>query len=73
MVYNDVNLPGKRGNIDHVVIGPTGIYVIETKNYSGRYRIKATNGCTTNTENIRNSKVILEPRSGETQYILLIS
>lgn len=39
-VYNDVNLPGKRGNIDHVVIGPTGIYVIETKNYSGRYRIK---------------------------------
>ena len=39
-VFNDVNLPGKRGNIDHVVIGPTGIFVIETKNYSGRYRIK---------------------------------
>lgn len=39
-VFNDVNLPGKGGNIDHVVIGPTGIYVIETKNYSGRYRIK---------------------------------
>ncbi|BDZ71411.1 nuclease-related domain-containing protein [Methanobacterium petrolearium] len=39
-MYNDVNLPGKRGNIDHVVIGPTGIYVIETKNYSGSYRIK---------------------------------
>lgn len=39
-MYNDANLLGKRGNIDHVVIGPTGIYVIETKNYSGRYRIK---------------------------------
>lgn len=39
-VFNDVNLPGKGGNIDHIVIGPTGIYVIETKNYSGRYRIK---------------------------------
>lgn len=39
-VYNDVKLPGKGGNIDHIVIGPTGIYVIETKNYSGKYRIK---------------------------------
>jgi hypothetical protein len=39
-IFNDVKLPGKGGNIDHVVIGPTGIYVIETKNYSGKYRIK---------------------------------
>jgi len=39
-VYNDVKLPGKGGNIDHIVIGPTGIYVIETKNYTGKYRIK---------------------------------
>ncbi|WP_321421749.1 nuclease-related domain-containing protein [uncultured Methanobacterium sp.] len=39
-VFNDVKLPGKGGNIDHIVIGPTGIYVIETKNYSGKYRIK---------------------------------
>ncbi|AUB58791.1 nuclease [Methanobacterium sp. MZ-A1] len=39
-VYNDVKLPGKGGNIDHIVIGPTGVYVIETKNYSGKYRIK---------------------------------
>ncbi|EKF86565.1 nuclease-related domain-containing protein [Methanobacterium formicicum] len=39
-VFNDVKLPGKGGNIDHIVIGPTGIYVIETKNYTGKYRIK---------------------------------
>ncbi|HMK54011.1 MAG TPA: nuclease-related domain-containing protein, partial [Methanobacteriaceae archaeon] len=39
-VYHDVTLASKRGNIDHVVIGPTGIFVIETKNYSGKYRIK---------------------------------
>lgn len=39
-IYNDVNLPGKRGNIDHVVIGPNGIFVIETKHYSGKYLIK---------------------------------
>jgi len=40
IIYNDVKLPGKGGNIDHIVIGPTGIYVIETKNYTGKYRIK---------------------------------
>jgi hypothetical protein len=39
-IYNDVNLPGKMGNIDHVVIGPSGIFVIETKNYSGKFLIK---------------------------------
>ncbi|PKL66713.1 MAG: nuclease [Methanobacteriales archaeon HGW-Methanobacteriales-1] len=39
-IYNDVNLPGKKGNIDHVVIGPNGIFVIETKSYSGKYLIK---------------------------------
>jgi len=40
IVFNDVKLPGSRGNIDHVVIGPTGILVIETKNYEGEYIIK---------------------------------
>lgn len=28
--------PGKTSQIDHVVINPNGVYVIETKNYSGR-------------------------------------
>lgn len=28
-------LPGHPGNIDHVVIGPCGVVVIETKNFSG--------------------------------------
>ena len=33
IVFND---PGKRrGNIDHIVIGPTGIFVIDTKNWRG--------------------------------------
>lgn len=30
-----MKLPGQRGNIDHVVVGPSGVFVIETKNYSG--------------------------------------
>ena len=35
VVVNDVVLPGQRGNIDHVVLGPCGIVVIETKRYRG--------------------------------------
>ena len=36
-VFNDVNLPKSQGNIDHVVVGPNGIFVIETKNYRGSF------------------------------------
>ena len=31
-IYNDI--PKFYGNIDHLVLGPNGIFVIETKNYS---------------------------------------
>lgn len=31
LLLNDVMLPGARGNIDHVLVGPTGIFVFETK------------------------------------------
>jgi len=34
-LINDVKLPGSRGNVDHVLIGPCGIVVIETKRYGG--------------------------------------
>lgn len=42
-IFNDVKIPGGKGNIDHLVIGPTGIFVIETKNYSGYYKIEGNN------------------------------
>jgi hypothetical protein len=35
-LFNDVMLKGKRGNIDHIVVGPTGIFAIETKNPKGK-------------------------------------
>ena len=36
-LINDVKLIAyKGGNIDHIVLGPTGIFVLETKNYSGK-------------------------------------
>ena len=34
-MLNDLTLPNGRGNVDHLVIGPNGLFVIETKNYSG--------------------------------------
>lgn len=37
-VVHDVVLPGDRQNIDHVVIGPSGVWVIETKNHNGIIR-----------------------------------
>jgi hypothetical protein len=33
----DVKIPNLGGEIDHVVVGPTGIYIIETKNYKPTY------------------------------------
>jgi len=36
-MFNDVNLENmKSGNIDHVVVGPTGIFAIETKYRKGK-------------------------------------
>ena len=34
-VIHDAVLPGMRGNIDHIVLGPNGVFVIETKNHKG--------------------------------------
>lgn len=33
-VLHDLRIPGSRANIDHVVVGPTGVVTVETKNYS---------------------------------------
>lgn len=38
------DLPMKRGNIDHVLVGPTGVYAIETKYRSKRLSIKGKEG-----------------------------
>jgi hypothetical protein len=35
-LINDVMVSDGYGNIDHVVLGPNGIFVIETKNYGGK-------------------------------------
>ncbi len=35
IVLHDRRLPGGRENVDHVAVGPPGIVVVETKNWSG--------------------------------------
>ena len=35
LLLNDIKLPSKQGNIDHILLSPKGVFVIETKNYTG--------------------------------------
>ena len=42
-LINDVKLPNSYGNIDHILLGPNGIFVIETKNFEGDIRCDGDN------------------------------
>lgn len=35
IVLNDRKVPRTRGNIDHIVVAPSGVWVIDAKNYAG--------------------------------------
>jgi hypothetical protein len=37
-VLHDLAVPGSRANIDHLAIGPPGVFVIDSKHYRGRLR-----------------------------------
>ena len=36
---DDRRLPGSEANLDHVLIGPAGVFVIDAKNWSGQLRV----------------------------------
>jgi hypothetical protein len=38
VLLNDLMLPNGRGNVDHFLIGPNGLFVIETKNYAANVK-----------------------------------
>jgi hypothetical protein len=38
-VLHDLAVPGSRANIDHLLIGPGGVFVIDSKLYSGRLQL----------------------------------
>ena len=41
---HDRRIPPTRANIDHIVIAPTGVYVIDAKNYTGRAQLRVSGG-----------------------------
>ena len=44
---HDRRVPGSDANIDHIAIAPSGVYVIDAKNYSGRPRVDTYAGSDT--------------------------
>jgi len=43
-VLNDRAVAGTRGNIDHIVIGPAGVFVVDSKFYRGAIRTRDAEG-----------------------------
>lgn len=43
VLINDYKLPNRYGNIDHVLLGPNGIFAIETKDFEGIMRCSGDN------------------------------
>jgi hypothetical protein len=41
VVLHDLAVPGSAANIDHLVIGPGGVFVIDSKQYRGRLQLDA--------------------------------
>jgi hypothetical protein len=35
VVFHDLAVPGSDANVDHLVIGPTGLFVIDSKRWTG--------------------------------------
>lgn len=40
VVFHDRKIPLSKANVDHIVIGPTGVFVVETKNVAGDLRVR---------------------------------
>jgi len=43
-MLHDRSVPGTRGNIDHIIVAPGGVFVVDAKNHSGRIRIRDQGG-----------------------------
>ena len=43
-VLHDRRIPGSRANIDHIVVAPAGVYVVDAKKYRGRPQLKIEGG-----------------------------
>jgi hypothetical protein len=41
---HDRSVPGTRGNIDHIIIAPAGVFVVDAKNYEGLIAVRDRGG-----------------------------
>jgi hypothetical protein len=41
---HDRRVPGTRGNIDHILIGPAGVFVVDAKRYAGLIEVRDVGG-----------------------------
>jgi hypothetical protein len=41
VVFHDLAVPGTSANLDHLLIGPGGVFVVDSKQYSGRLQLGA--------------------------------
>jgi hypothetical protein len=41
---HDRSVPGTRGNIDHIIVAPAGVFVVDAKNYQGLIAIRDRGG-----------------------------
>jgi hypothetical protein len=44
VVLSDRKVPGTRGNIDHLIVGPAGLFVVDAKYYKGSLKIRDVGG-----------------------------
>ena len=44
VVLHDRRVPGTKGNIDHLVVAPSGIWIIDAKNYTGKVERRDVGG-----------------------------
>ena len=43
-VLHDRRIPSSRANIDHIVVAPSGVWVVDTKNYAGALEVRDVGG-----------------------------
>lgn len=43
-VLHDRRVPGSRANIDHIVVGPQGVFVVDAKKYTGAVEVRDVGG-----------------------------
>jgi hypothetical protein len=64
VVLHDRRLPGSRSNLDHLVVGANGVWVIDTKHYHGRLARRRVGGWFTSRE------VLTVGRRDESQLVV---